>query len=128
MTDLASSTVAFYDIMSRNPGDKKVYDFLSEKEADSFRTAIYATRRKMRDNTVLISINGKTVTLTKASNAVKVTLITSDGVKSDVTNESQETDYKKKIDEIIADSEDIDEALRADYIKDAITHLNSRRA
>jgi hypothetical protein len=124
MADLAQSTLAFYETMSLPPGTKRIYSFDSTKEADSFRTAIYAVKRKLRDNSVLVSISGKAVTLTKATNAVKITQIDPEGNRVDVSQANTNSDYRNKIEEILSDAEEIDEALRAEFIKEAIDNLS----
>jgi len=126
MSDLSQSTVAFLDTMQLEPGSKRIYTFASQKEADSFRVSCYAVKRKTRDNTVLIAISGNAVTLSKALNAVEISQIDPDGTVTNISQERALSDYQKRVEEIIADSEGLDERLKADFIREAIAQLNRR--
>lgn len=130
MSDLSQSTISFLEAMRLEEGYKRVYTFSSVKEADSFRVSLYAVKRKLRDNTVLIAISGTTITMLKKSKVVEVLEIAPDGAVTEVSQERENTSYQKKVSEILVDAEDIPEELRADFVREAIEQLNTtpRRA
>jgi hypothetical protein len=126
MSDLAQSTVAFLEAMRLEEGERDVYEFATAKEADSFRVALYAVKRKFRDNTVLISISNTTISLTRMSSVIKRTRYAADGAEVEIPQESalQKSQYQLQVEEIVKDSEDFPENLRPDYIRDAIGKIN----
>jgi len=127
MADLAQSTVAFIDAMRLEEGTKDIYEFATAKEADSFRVALYGVKRKLRDNTVLISISNTTISLTRMSSVVKRTRLSSTGEPLEIPQETllEKSEYQRQVDEIVKDAEDFPEHLRAEYIRDAIEKINS---
>ena len=127
MADLAKSTIAFLSAMRLEEGFKEEYFFNSKKEADSFRSSLYKVRNKLGDNSVLVSIEGTVVSLLKAARAVEKRRIAPDGSVVLITEEKDDSQYKKEIEEILESAEGMPESQKDIFIKDALDSLNSSR-
>ena len=130
MGELTAATKAFLDALSLEPGTQDEFEFGTVKEADSFRVALYTIKRKMNDNTVLISVNGKVISLLKKDEVIKRRRISASGEVIEIEEKEREmSDFEKKVNEIIEDAEGFEsEEKRKLFISEAIAELTFRES
>lgn len=105
------------------------YEFSSKKEADSFRVALYTEKRNLRDNSVLISISGNKVRLTKKDSVYIKKSFSKDGeeIKTEVVADGI-SNYEKRVSDILALADEFeDENKKSMFIADAMRSLHSNK-
>ena len=137
MSELTNAKQAVIDARQLNDGEKEQYIFSSKKLSNSFRVSCYTAKKELGINDVLISMEGKSVFLSKGRAAISRVRILPDGTKLDLTSTlpTQQRDpgrsgksFDEQMQEIIELSEsfDTDEA-KALFIQDAIANLKGGR-
>lgn len=111
-------------------GEVDSYQFLTKREAESFRVCCYNAKKSLESKEILVSIAGSTVSLSKSGNYLSATRTLADGtvIQKESSQIMREDSAKKaKIEEILSDAEDFeDPEMRAAFVKDAIAALNTK--
>jgi exosome complex RNA-binding protein Csl4 len=129
--ELTLPVKAFIEAQKLKSGGENTYVFLSEKEANSFRVALYKLRNRINDYSITVSINKKEkeVTLSKEGNTVICRhKETADSEAVEIPIVRTKSEYEIKVEEAIRDAESADftKEQKEVIIYDTIAALNKK--
>lgn len=104
MEELTRATKAFLEALKLPEGATDEFSFLSPREAESFRVSLYTIKKNLNNNTVLISIDGDKVSLSKKGAALTKRRILCDGTIIETKQENPLTEFDKRVEEIVQSS------------------------